>query len=737
MFATRYIIKSLKLKGEFRKSIEPVYLNRSCHELNWVLQKNMFLKKIPSICLGVIFVTLFIISSSLASTAHPVHYNLQIKLFPEEHKLQGKARITLPKTEQEMRFFLAPSVRVDEVSLEGSKLAHSFSSGVLKINFPMDFKGKEASLDISFQGNFADQAPAWPMHTEDPSHGVAATITQKGTFLSGHSGWYPDPRQGAATWSLDVIAPPGYLAVTAGTLIEQTTTPEYSRSIWEVRHPLPNLTVSAGPYQVSSDLNGDIPVYAYFYPQSQDLVRDYLEATRRHLEFYQELLGPYPFDKFAVVENFFPTGYGFPSWTLLGSAVIRLPFIMETSLPHEIAHSWWGNGVRVDYIQGNWSEALTTYVADYLLLERSSDEQARDYRLRILRGYSSLVPEERDFPLSRFMSRDSRESQAIGYGKGAMVFHMLRQDVGEEFFWKGLRRIIRENMFQQISWHDFAEIFSDLAGKDLQPFFAQWVQKPGAPLLFLRDVQLAGQKGDWTVKGTVGQEEPFFELDLPLILETDEQPVKFRVRLDGPEKTFELKSEARPLSLSVDPEKHVFRRLHPGEIPATVENIRGSESLLTVVADGLSQQEAQAAQTLLQTLNRGDVRVIRESDAQAEELQKKDVLFLGLPRDFADQLFEKTDATDFQVRILFSQDGQFSGPDKALFVAVNPNADQEKTWAYLVFSSPEAAMDAVRRIPHYGRYSYLLFDGGEIMIRGTWEPGDPALEHNFIYQGLE
>ena len=62
--------------------------------------------------------------------------------------------------------------------------------------------------------------------------------------------------------------------------------------------------------------------------------------------------GPYPFPKFAIVENFFPTGYGFLSYTLLGGSVLKLPFIPETSLRHEIAHSWWGNGVLVDYAAG-------------------------------------------------------------------------------------------------------------------------------------------------------------------------------------------------------------------------------------------------------------------------------------------------------------------------------------------------------------------------------------------------
>ena len=98
---------------------------------------------------------------------------------------------------------------------------------------------------------------------------------------------------------------------------------------------------------------------------------------QRHIDRYEALHGPYPFEKFAVVENFFPTGYGFPSFTLLGSRVLRLPFIPDTSLRHEVAHCWWGNGVFVDAAGGNWCEGLTTYVADYLAKEEHSFEEAR------------------------------------------------------------------------------------------------------------------------------------------------------------------------------------------------------------------------------------------------------------------------------------------------------------------------------------------------------------------------
>lgn len=74
----------------------------------------------------------------------------------------------------------------------------------------------------------------------------------------------------------------------------------------------------------------------------------------------------------VVVASPLPTGFGMPKLTYLGADVLRLPFIRKTSLGHEILHNWWRNGVYVDYTRGNWSEGLTTFMADYAYKEDES-----------------------------------------------------------------------------------------------------------------------------------------------------------------------------------------------------------------------------------------------------------------------------------------------------------------------------------------------------------------------------
>jgi hypothetical protein len=490
------------------------------------------------------------------------------------------------------------------------------------------------------------------------------------------------------------------------------------------------LTLSAGPYRLRQAEADGIILMAYFYEHSQDLVETYLDAARDYLQMYQELFGPYPFEKFAIVENFFPTGYGFPSWTLLGSTVVRLPFIVETSLGHEIAHSWWGTGVRVDFREGNWSEGLATYVADYLLLERQSAESARDYRLKILRDYASLVTPEQDFPLSRFLRRDSRPSQAIGYGKAAMIFHMARRQIGEEAFWQGLRHIAETRMFEQVAWSDLAEAFSRLGETDLQPFFDQWIRRPGAPTLHLDQVQAEQQGQEWVVSGQLIQQQRPFVLQVPLLLETDEQSLDTTLQVDGRVTTFRLRANAAPRRLLVDPDAHVFRPLFPDEIPASVNNIRGSQSLVAVISSNLGRETAQASLLLLRALLQERVKVIDESDFSPERHQGRDVLFIGLPGGFAEPLHDVTSVELSAEGVQFN--GQtYSGTDTALFAAVSSPAGPEATWAYFIPLSAAAAKDAARRIPHYGRYSYLVFHQGANRDKGIWDIQNSPLIHNF------
>ena len=463
-----------------------------------------------------------------------------------------------------------------------------------------------------------------------------------------------------------------------------------------------------------------IALYTYFFLEDDHLAQRYLDATAEYLRLYSGLFGPYPFEKFAVVENFFPTGYGFPSYTLLGKRVIRLDFILETSLGHEVAHAWWGNGVLVDYEQGNWSEALTSYVADHLFKERASSEHGRAHRLKLLRDFATLVPLEEDFPLSAFSTRLSPTTRAVGYGKGAMVFHMARCLIGEEAFWGGLKDVFAHKCSERASWDDFAEAWGRRAQRDMKPFFTEWVSRIGAPSLALEQIESKKQGQGWIVTGLLVQNKPYFQLQVPLRLETKGGAVEATVSLRGKATPFTLRSAHRPRLLVGDPDVDLFRRLHPSEIPSTINGIKASTSLVAVMAKALPKDMRQSVHTLLMSLGQEKAPVLAEGQRDGTDLAKSDILYVGLPPNlaFLPPLPEGLSVSSKGFKL---KGRTFDQAGDVLFAVFRHGQESDRGVVALFLPlSQEGLSPSIRKVSHYGKYSYLAFRKGVNQDKGTW-----------------
>jgi aminopeptidase N len=250
---------------------------------------------------------------------------------------------------------------------------------------------------------------------------------------------------------------------------------------WESPAVQEDVYLVGGPLTEYRQPAGPVQAMVFLRTPDAPLAQKYLAATEQYLGLYNALLGPYPYPKFALVENSWESGYGMPSFTLLGSKVIRLPFIVSSSYPHEILHNWWGNGVFVDVQQGNWCEGLTAYLADHLLQEQRGS--AVTYRRATLQRYTDYVSTHSEIPLMAFRARHSAATAAIGYGKALMFFHMLRQQVGDNAFITALQAFYRDNLFQRANFDALRRAFASVTSEDLSEVFQQWVTRSGAPEL--------------------------------------------------------------------------------------------------------------------------------------------------------------------------------------------------------------------------------------------------------------
>ena len=645
--------------------------------------------------------------------------------------LQALDEITIEKSPGDrMDFKLSRRAEQIEVTVNGGFRKFDFEDGRLQVGLAAGENNQKIRITIRYTAIFDDPAPIRPVNTDNPGYGVSATISERGSFLLAGSGWYPQWAGAHSIYTLKVIAPKGTLAVTAGQLEGHQTQDGKSVSTWVVDGPIRGLSLSAGAYIVRQKKVGNITAMTYFFPETDHLAEAYLDATVRYLELYQDLFGPYAFDKFAVVENFFPTGYGFPSYTLIGGTVLRLPFIIHTSLGHEIAHCWWGNGVRVDYDAGNWSEALTTYVADSHYKEIKSAEDARGYRLQILRNYATLVKPDRDFALKQFQSRYDPITKTIGYDKGAMVFHMLRRQVGDEAFWGALRDLYRDRLFKSTSWSDIQKAFEARGQQSLKTFFDQWVFQKGAPRFYLDAVQARDTGSTWKIEGRIVQESPLYSFDLDLLLESQGRTDSKTIRISDKETPFQITSESRPLSLVADPASQIMRRLFPIEIPPAINAIKSSSAVLTVLSADLEPQVKSAARTLMLSLGLKNYAFAAEKNINHEQILDRDILMIGYPQDKA-LLRSLPDHVTVNPKSFILNEKTYEQPSDVFFgVFAHPFSENRIAALFLPLSSHQAE-NVARKITHYGKYSYLAFENGQNRAKGFWPIEQSPLEHRW------
>ena len=651
-----------------------------------------------------------------AETSEPLlqRQEIAVVLEPDKHLVAGRSTLTYAPAPGKVVLRLADRAEVRSVQVSGKEVPFSFAAGVLQLKLP-PLSGK-GIVTVDYRAAFNDPVSRHPAASEDPSYGVNGAVTAEGTFLGGGAYWYPVPAEIPGKRSVTVTAPAGTEAVTAGRRLSRETKEGATRSVWEEEHPVGVLSLCAGPYRVEEKKAGEVTLYSYLYPANAGLSSRYLEAAAKYVSFYSDLFGPYPFEKFAVVENFFPTGYGFPSFTLLGGSVIRLPFIIDTSFPHEIAHSWWGNAIDVEPGEGNWAEGLVTYLADYLLKERRSAAEAKEYRRQLLIDYASLVTPDNDFPLSAFVSRSDPPSRAIGYGKGAMLFHMIRLRIGDRAFFSALKQVSRRQMYGYASWSDFIRAFSASSGKVVSELAKPWLTRTGGPRLALAEVDSRQSGKKWRVSGSILQNAPPYEMAVPVEVETAGGTVKENVELQGERTPFTIEVAAPPKRLLLDPEAQLFRILAAGEIPATVNSLKGATGLVGVITENC-RAKAGTFKSFILSLSQEKAPLVREAELDPGARRDSDLVFCGVPRDRS-LLPNLPEGVAVKDGVLSVEGEEFSGEDGLLLAVMRRGDAKGRVSALFHPLSEAAAVQYAPKITHYGKYSYLLFSAGANRRKG-------------------
>lgn len=401
-----------------------------------------------------------------------------------------------------------------------------------------------------------------------------ARFNDDGVYLPRGAGWVPRPGVGRVRWTLSVEPPDGMEAVASGTRV---TKPGERPARFRHDAPSPGITLVAGPWRARSQDARHGTVWTYFPEPLADLEDRYLTRTAEYLDEYAEWIGPPAYETYSVVAAPVPVGFAYPAFTWIGEDVLRLPFIPETSLPHEVVHGWWGTVVESRRDDGNWSEALTTWMADYhqrRVHEGEGDRAGGATRMRgdWLRDQHALGSDS-DYALREFQQVGGPADRIVGYQRGAFLFELIQQELGEDAMTAAIRSLYQAHRHHAIGWDEVLAPFRAEARDSgrLDALIDAMLHRPGAPEVRLRvdDVEVDSD-GTW-VRGALRMAADGYPGRAPLVITTHDGQERFSVALQpGKWVSFEHRVAGQAQALRVDPEHRLYRALDQDEATATL-----------------------------------------------------------------------------------------------------------------------------------------------------------------------
>ena len=654
--------------------------------------------------------TLAVLAGAPARAAAP-HLELEVDLDPGTRRLA--ARADLVPASRDFRFELHEALEVTAASADGKPLrvVAAGRDGAIR-GWRVALPAGADRLHLEYGGTLP--ALDRKLDHRDVLQGLPPMAAPEGSFLPSGGAWYPRPAALFA-YRVTLSVPGDQRALVPGRLQSEEVPADGAgryRARFDFAQPADGIDLMAGPWVVREKImprtnGGPLRLRTYLFRDLDaipGLADGYLDDTRRYLERYGEEIGAYPFTEFSVVASPLPTGFGMPTLTYIGADVLKLPFIRATSLGHEVLHNWWGNGVYVDYAKGNWSEGLTTFMADYAYKEGESAAAAREMRLGWLRDFAA-VPAGSQQSLADFRSRTHGAAAAVGYGKAAMLFVMLRDAIGEEAFRRGIRAFWQEQRFRTASWSDLRAAFERASGKPLDAFFGQWLDRAAGPAVKIAGAEASREAGRMRLTLTVEQNAPAYALRLPVEIVFPGRSETRWIDVREQRQAVTLDVEALPEGVRLDPELHVWRVLDHEQLPPILRQWIIAKAPRLVQASA-AQEVRDAAASLAQRL----FEIPPQTIAPDEMNQGSEPLLLaGLNADVDAALARAA---------LPPRPANMAGRGSAQVWTVIGEA--RAPVAVVSARDAESLRALLRPLPHYGSQSWLVFEGARAQERGVW-----------------
>lgn len=446
------------------------------------------------------------------------HYDLALRVNPDEQSISGvltvKAQIVKPTSVFVLD--LDSAFKVETVNLVSSRkpfaLKFGHENGKIWIRFPTEQKtGNTVEISVAYGGKpKVAPRPPWVggfvwSKTKSGEHWFATAVQMDGSDL-----WFPvkdHPSDKADTTSLHFTVPDNLIAASNGKLQSVVDNKNGTKTFnWFISQPISNynIALNVAPYKVIEDkmqsVAGDeIPIVFYVLPEHAEKGQGLIDKTKDYVRFFEKYLGPYPFraDKLGIAHT--PhLGMEHQSIIAYGNDFNYDKNGFDWLMFHELGHEWWANLVTAPdwndfWIHEGFQSFMDAFYAE-TILGREQYVKSLPNRIKATKNLKPLAPREAKTTTEMYMiPPDYVRSDGDIYGKGALVLNSLRGLLGDDAFFRSLRKMCYTDANaekitngKQVNFRttdDFLRIAEKESGKDLKWFFEVYMRQPVLPKL--------------------------------------------------------------------------------------------------------------------------------------------------------------------------------------------------------------------------------------------------------------
>jgi len=395
-----------------------------------------------------------------------------------------------------------------------------------------------------------------------------AYVGPEGSYLMYASRWFPfhDYAADRATADITIIVPTG---MQVGGISDEPVVPQVdkagvTRFRFVNKQPVLIGNFVAGQYVAKSLRMGRYELQFFVKPGSENRITSFGDLMGHALEFYTNEYGEPAFGtRFVIAQTDDETmdAYAGPGMLFLASKFFDTSRASsEERLQREVAYQWWGQSVGLKTFDDAWvSQGLAEWSAFALreskLTGAQLDATQREEQERALtfEQTSSIVR------APSALDDQSAAYQSIVFYKGAMVFRMLRETMGKQKFAQLLRKFLEQYRNKSASIDDFERLTSQVAGKNMRYFFAQWVEGTGVPEFSVDYQIIRTRAGKFRTRGTVRQSFDNLQMPVDVTLHSEGDSQTKTLYLEGKSEDFDFESNGQPISAEVDPSDKILR----------------------------------------------------------------------------------------------------------------------------------------------------------------------------------